>query len=255
MSRRKFWDIIILILVFIATVMFPINYMTNDMDVRIIVRIGLLVAFIIFAVLFSSFTKIAHLFQGKVNHRNGFLLAPLFLIAFCNLFYLAIVKRSSPSITWDATFILGIVLALLTAIAEELVFRFVIQKNLIIQSRLVKILIASAIFAGCHIFTVISYWNLADPSSWEWSELLMIVYTFFIGVCLGFLYEYTNNIVLPVIFHFFFNLINSVWIGNEVLTANGTLNMPYFINCLCFAAFGVAYLCLFYFVFTKRENR
>ena len=101
----------------------------------------------------------------------------------------------------------------------------------------------------CHIFTIISYWDLTNPASWNWFELTMLGYTFYIGVCLGFLYEYTNNLALPIIFHFFFNLINNVWFGVS------EWSVPYLINCLCFAAYGVAYLCLFYFVFTKRENR
>ena len=248
MDRRKFWNVIILILVFIASVAFPV-FIFPDVDVRLGVKIGFLVAFIIFAILFCYFTGIAHVFQGKWNHRNGFLLSPLFVIAFCNLFYLTVIQKGSVGVTWDLTFILGIIHALLTAVAEELVFRFVIQKNLTFQSKLVKILIASAIFAACHIFTVISNWNLSNPASWNWFDLTMIAYTFFIGICLGFLYEYTNNLVLPIIFHFFFNLINNVWVTFSSWT------VPYLINCLCFAAYGVAYLCLFYFVFTKRENR
>lgn len=249
MERRKFWDIIILILVFIASVMFPINLITDDSLIRIIVRIVLLALFIAFTIIFAALTKIAHLFQGKINNRNMFLLLPLFAIAFCNLFYLTVIQKGTIGVIWNVDFILSIVQALLTALAEELLFRFVIQKNLQIKSRLVKILIASAIFAVCHIFTIISYWNLTAPSTWNWFDVSMIGYTFFIGVCLGFLYEYTNNIVLPIIFHFFFNLINNVWF------AVSEWSVPYLINCLCFAVFGIAYICLFYFVFTKRENR
>lgn len=249
MDRRKFWDIIILILVFIACVMFPINIITQDMWIRIYVRIGLLVFFIAFTIFFAYVTKIAHLFQGKSNVRNILLLLPLYVVAFCNLFFLTVIQKGTVGVIWNLEFGLYILLALLTAFAEELLFRFVIQKNLTFQSKLVKILIASAIFTVCHIFTIISYWDLTNPSSWNWFELTMLGYTFYIGVCLGFLYEYTNNLVMPIIFHFFFNLINNVWFGVSEWT------VPYLINCLCFAAYGVAYLCLFYFVFTKRENR
>ncbi len=249
MERRKFWDIIILILVFIAAVMFPINLITSDALIRIIVRISLLIFFIAFTIVFAYVTKIAHLFQGKINIKNTLLLLPLFVIAFCNLFYLTVIQKGTIGFIWNLEFALYILLSLLTAFAEELLFRFVIQKNLQLQSRLVKILIASAIFSICHIFTIISYWDLTNPSSWNWFDLSMLGYTFFIGVCLGFLYEYTNNLLLPIAFHFTFNLINSVWFAVSDWT------VPYLINCLCFAAYGIAYICLFYFVFTKRENR
>ncbi len=255
MDRKKFWDIIILLAVFILIIIFPVNLLTPDVDIRLWIRIGLMSAFIVFAILFVRFTGVAHLFQGKINHRNSFLLLPLFLIAFCNLFYLTVIQKGTVGVTWDLTFILGVVHALLAAFAEEMVFRFVIQKNFRVQSKLIKILIVSAIFAACSIFSIISYWNITDPSSWGWTDLTMIAFTFYIGVCLGFLYEYTNNLFLPIIFNFFFNLINNVWITDNIIFSDGSFNIPYLINCLCFAAFGIAYLCLFYFVFTKRENR
>ena len=251
MERKRFWDIVILLLVFVVSVSFPIGSITNDVDIIIGVKSGILAAFIVFAILFIHFTGIAHLFQGKTRIKNMFLLSPLFLVAFCNLFFFIVFQPGSlgKGTTWNLTLFLAIILSLLTAVSEELVFRFAIQKNLRIQSKFLKIFIASSLFALCHVLTVVSGWNLAKPATWNWFDLTMIVYVFFIGICLGVLYEYTNNIVLPIAFHFIFNFIND----NLFYVESWTL--PYLFNCLGFAAFGIAYICLFYFVFTKREDR
>ena len=250
MERRKVWDIVILLLVFVASVSFPIGSITSDVDAIIGTKCGILGAFILFAILFIHFTGIAHVFQGKIKHKNAFLLAPLFLVTFCNLFFFVVFQPGSLGKTqWNLTLFLAVLLSLLTAVAEELVFRFVIQKNLIIQSKMLKILIATSLFALCHILTVISGWNLAKPATWNWFDLSMIAYTFFIGFCLGVLYEYTNNILLPIGFHFIFNFINDNLFYVETWT------LPYLFNCIGFALFGIAYICLFYFVFTKREER
>lgn len=252
MERKRFWNIVILLAVFILCVAFPISLITYDPFIIRIVRISLLSFFILFTFVYVKLTGLAHLFQGRFNFKNALLLSPLFLIAFCDLFYIVVFKQSMPgTLKWTSRdFIMDFVIYALQAFAEELVFRFVIQKNLPIQKKITKILVASAIFAVCHLITAISYWNLLDPASWNWIDLIIVVYTFFIGIVLGTIYEYTNNLILPVVFHLIFNLINDLWLASMNLW-----DILYLVNCLVFAVFGIGYICLFYFVFTKRENR
>ena len=252
MERNRFWNIAIMLLVFILCVAFPISLITVDILTIRIVRISLLAAFIIFALIYIKLTGIAHLFQGRLNLKNTLLLSPLFLIAFSDLFYITVFKQSVPgTLKWnDPYFIMDFVIHILQVFAEELVFRFVIQKNLPYQSKINKILVASGIFAACHIITAISYWDLTNPSAWQWTDLVIVIYTFFIGIILGTLYEYTNNLLLPIAFHLIFNVISGLWIASMNLW-----DVLYLVNCLVFAVFGIGYICLFYFVFTKRENR
>ena len=252
MERNKFWNTAILLLVFIVSVAFPITLISSDLLTIRVVRISLLAAFIIFALIFIHFTGLAHFYQGRWNIKNTILLSPLFLIAFSDLFYIVVFKQSVPgSLKWgDPYFVMDFVIHILQVFAEEFVFRFVIQKNLTYQKKMVKILVASAIFGICHVITAVSYWNLLDPSTWQWTDLIIVIYTFFIGFILGTLYEYTNNLLLPIAFHLIFNVINGLWIASMDLW-----DPLYLVNCLVFAAFGIGYICLFYFVFTKRENR
>lgn len=250
MERKKFWQIIILLLVFIVSVSFPVGSLISDPLIQVIVESSILAAFIVFAIIYINLTGIAHFFQGKTSIKNTILLSPLFLVAFCNMFYITVIQDNPLPFDWsNATHLMMLLSSLLTAFAEELVFRYIIQKNLRMRSKIGKIMIASAIFALCHIFTIVARWDLMHPESWNWFDISMIAYTFFVGVCLGFLYEYTNNIVLPIGFHFIFNMVNDLWFPIQ------SWNTSYLINVLCFASFGVAYICLFYFVFTKRENR
>lgn len=252
MERKKFWNTAILLFAFLTSVAFPITLISSDIMLIRIVRISLLAAFIIFALIFIHFTGLAHFYQGKWNVKNTLLLSPLFLIAFSDLFYIVVFKQSVPgTLKWsDTYFVLDFVIHVLQVFAEEFVFRFVIQKNLTYQKKMVKILVASAIFGVCHVITAVSYWNLLDPATWQWTDLIIVIYTFFIGFILGTLYEYTNNLLLPIAFHLIFNVISGLWIASMNLW-----DPLYLVNCLVFAAFGIGYICLFYFVFTKRENR
>ena len=250
MERKKFWHIVILLIVFIISVSFPVGSLIHDPNTILIVQSSIIAAFIVFAIIYINITKIAHFFQGKTNIINTILLSPLFAVAFCNLFYMNVIQNTPVYIRWeDLNVWLHLLLILLVAFAEELLFRYIIQKNLKMRSKFGKIMIASSIFAVCHIFTIVARWDLTNPSSWNWFDLSMIVYTFYVGVVLGFLYEYTNNILWPIIFHFIFNFIN------DLLFYVNDWSVPYLINVLCFAVFGVAYMCLFYFVLTKREHR
>ena len=85
MERNRFWNIAIMLLVFILCVAFPISLITVDILTIRIVRISLLAAFIIFALIYIKLTGIAHLFQGRLNLKNTLLLSPLFLIAFSSI--------------------------------------------------------------------------------------------------------------------------------------------------------------------------
>ena len=252
MERNKFWNTAILLFAFLASVAFPITLISSDIMLIRIVRISLLAAFIIFALIFIHFTGLAHFYQGRWNVKNTFLLSPLFLIAFSDLFYIVVFKQSVPgTLKWsDPYFVMDFVIHILQVFAEEFVFRFVIQKNLTYQKKMVKILVASAIFGICHVITAVSYWNLLVPSTWQWTDLIIVIYTFFLGFILGTLYEYTNNLILPIALHLIYNVINGLWIASMNLW-----DPLYLANCLVFAAFGIGYICLFYFVFTKRENR
>lgn len=84
-------------------------------------------------------------------------------------------------------FIVGLlVIAVVPAIAEELVFRGVIQRNLVqwFNSRHVGVWLAAAIFSTIHF------------------QFFGFVPRFVLGLVLGYLYEWSGNIMVPMAAHF-----------------------------------------------------
>jgi membrane protease YdiL (CAAX protease family) len=79
-----------------------------------------------------------------------------------------------------------VVIALVPAIAEELVFRGVIQRNLVrwFNSRHIGVWLAAAIFSAIHM------------------QFLGFVPRMFLGLVLGYLYEWSGNILVPMAAHF-----------------------------------------------------
>lgn len=74
------------------------------------------------------------------------------------------------------------------AVAEETLFRGVIQKNLSLRYGVLKgLIITSFLFALIHV----------NPSS--------IVSIFLLGLMLGYLYLKTGNLIYPIMLHFFYN--------------------------------------------------
>jgi membrane protease YdiL (CAAX protease family) len=79
-----------------------------------------------------------------------------------------------------------LVIAVVPAISEELFFRGVIQRNLIdwFKSRHVGVFLAAAIFSAIHM------------------QFLGFVPRFVLGLILGYLYEWSGNILVPMAAHF-----------------------------------------------------
>jgi membrane protease YdiL (CAAX protease family) len=97
-------------------------------------------------------------------------------------------------------FVIGVV----PSIAEETLFRGVIQKNLSLRYGILKALIVtSLLFALVHI-------NLSS-----------IVSIFLLGLMLGYLYLKTQNLMYPIILHFFYNLSADLLTRSNVIEIKG----------------------------------
>ncbi|SHJ34606.1 hypothetical protein SAMN02745146_2862 [Hymenobacter daecheongensis DSM 21074] len=84
-------------------------------------------------------------------------------------------------------FLIGLlVIAIVPAISEELVFRGVIQRNLVqwFGSRHAGVWLAAAIFSAIHF------------------QFFGFVPRFVLGLILGYLYEWSGNILVPIVAHF-----------------------------------------------------
>ena len=255
MKHNKLLNIGIALLIYLVIISFPTYLFTNDLYILYSLELGLRAAFLVFIILFSIFTKIFKTYTGKTRFSNLFLLLPLFFVAFFNLFYLTIVARSSISNPFEVLFsdgnntleILKFSLIVVTVIEEELLFRFIIQRNLEVGHKLYRILITAAIFTVCHFFTMLYDWQGKIVPM----ELLGLIFLFGIGIILGFLYEYTNNIVVPITFSLIYTICNEMIYRISYVDAKA----DYYITLGCFVAGAAAYLLIFYFLMLKREYR
>lgn len=85
---------------------------------------------------------------------------------------------------------------------EELLYRNVVQKSLYSDfSRPAAIVIASAIFAGVHLFA------FSPANGTPLGTLNTLVVVFILALVLGTVYERTENIIVPAIIHGTFNAI------------------------------------------------
>ena len=97
------------------------------------------------------------------------------------------------------------IVALLPAVGEELLFRGIIQKQLVarIKNHHVAIIIASIIFSGVHL------------------QIQGFLPKFFIGLILGYAYYWTKSIWYPMILHFINNGMQTLilyFVGDQMET-------------------------------------
>ncbi len=258
-KKMKLLYIIIALVAYVVTITFPVYAFTNDMLVIRIVELSLRAAFLIFIILFSYFTRLAKSYTGATRYSNLFLLLPIFFVAFTNIFYLGVIqgKTSVYNPFTDVLNTLKFSSLVVTAIEMEILFRFIIQRNLTLSHKIVRILVAAAIYAITSIVIVFysdMYFN-SDTGRIVFMnpiDLLEVVFQFGIGIILGFLYEYTNNLAVPISFNIIYTLSNQILFKVRL---SDNPHWSYYLTISLIAAFAISYLCIFYFLMLKKENR
>ena len=255
-NNRIPWSIVIVLIIYLAIISFPTYLFTNDAYVLYGVELGIRIAYLIFIVIFSIFTKLFKTYTGKTRFSNLFLLLPLFFVAFFNIFYLAVVTKSSIPNPLDSVFnsdgnntleILKFASLIVMVVEEELLFRFIIQRNITLGHKVVRILITSAFYALAYFFSMLyDGRGVVLPI-----DLIYIIFIYGIGVILGFLYEYTNNILMPITFSLIYTICNEMLYKISLSSAS----YKYYLTAVFFALGATLYLLIFYFFMLKRENR
>ena len=255
MEKKKFLYLGIILGVYLLLIAFPTYLFTNDLYVLYGVELGLRISFLVFIIVFSIFSRIAKRYTGKTRFANLFMLLPVFFVAFFNLFYLAVVTKSAVNSPFgffgsngnNTLELLKFFCVIVTVVEEELLFRFIIQRNIPLGHKIVRILVTAAIFTLAHFFTMLyDARGMLNPI-----YLLELIFTFGVGVILGFLYEYTNNIFVPITFSFFYMVCNEMIYKIDLVGAS----YKFYVTATCFFVGAAAYLAIFYFFMLKRENR
>ena len=244
MRPLKIWDMFLTTLIFIFLVSFPFERLAGkNIDLYYCLKIGFSLFYVIYLFYLLRKAGMLDLTYKNSSWKNIFLLLPTIIITFTNLFF-ALINRNHfiNSFTWRFIYIAS--LTLLTAISEEIIFRFLIQFFINIRKRLLKIIACAGIFALFHIFNFITTLN---PF-----ELLRIVYAFGLGIVLGFIFEYGHNLYVCIGFHFLFNFLNND-IFTSIFDVSDTL--LWIVNGVVFAAICGLYLLFIYLFYFKKKER
>ena len=232
--KNKIPYLIIISSLFLFFISFSFNLFINDLFIiNLLTLISKIIFILILLIFFNKFLNIKIL-NFK---RSDLLFIPFILICFCNFYYLIEIKNSFEIIK-DNLFIIFLFNVVLTSVSEELLFRGIIQSNLSIQNKFIKILVSSLIFGLFHLVNFFSSFNPMD--------LVVVVYSFCLGFLLGFIFEYSeNNILYVIFFHFLFNFINQFLYGYIKIESNNLL--IFYLNAFIVSVIGGIYLLILYF--------
>ena len=234
--KRILYAIIILILVYLLLVSIPFSLFIHNELVVSILQISMKILYIPFFFIYvkkegiSSIDKpLFKLFDLKY--------LPFLLITFSN--YLVVVFANTPKNTDISLLyiILDIITCLLISFNEELIFRVVINKEMIkTLSRFKTILFSSLIFGLIHLVNISSLASIPYV-------LLQVLYSFGLGLLLSLIYTKTYNFIYIFIIHFLFDYLNGYLIPEIYLL---DYNYIFFIVNASIAILLIAYGILIY---------
>lgn len=199
--KQRFYSIafVICLVLFVNSIPFSL-FIDSDL-INFIINVIIKISSIFYIIYYINKEGLNNL---KLNKKPKVLLMiPLFIICFSN-FFVAIFQKLNVNSDIDYLFILSqLLIAILTGIIEELLFRgLVFQEFLINTNKTKAIIYSSLIFGGIHLLNISSFASIPQV-------LVQVVYSSFLGFLLAISYLKTENIIVPIIFHTTFNFINN----------------------------------------------
>lgn len=245
MNRKSILDSMLLTFLLILVIAFPVDYFITDTLSYYLVQIGLRLLLLIYY--YFSIRRSGRRVYGDENWKEIAILSPVFLICVSNIILCAIYPTSVSFNGINKIFALEIVLDLLTAIVEEILFRLIFHNALRISNRLVRIIASAGIFAAFHALHFFAYF---DPTIF-----IQVGYTFGLGIVLGFLMEYGNSVFMCMGLHFLYNAVNGTLFSYIFMMSNPQqLPVYYYVN-IGVAAVVAIYLLIIFLVRYRKVNR
>jgi membrane protease YdiL (CAAX protease family) len=239
MSKQNKYDIFIILFAFIAIISFPWTLFIKN-NVILIKTLQFSVYFIFFVALqyFIKFKSNLKFSIGKIVWRPFLLLLPALVVCFSNYFLGLFVPLN---FVYDHLIWFDFLITITVVLNEETIFRGLIQKYIPIKRRLFRIVAASGVFSLFHIFNFFASMNPFD--------LIIIVYTFGLGLLLGIFYEFTNSLIPPMICHLLFNIFNNDLF--VLFLKNIKISTFVLVNCAV-ALIAIIYICLIYIFYLRK---
>lgn len=204
MKKNNLIDFLIILLVTIGIACLPFNLFIKENWLVLLLQIVMQILVNLFIIWFAKKKTKLSLQNGEIRWKNFLILLPVFLVCFTNYLYLLTTNNFGEFRT-DWTIIFEIILAFTIVVNEELVFRLLFISNLEKPKIISKMFISAGVFAACHLTTFFSTFNPAD--------LIQVLYTFWLGLLLAFMFMFTKSIYPCIALHFLFNVFNQIFIS------------------------------------------
>jgi len=251
--RIRISDIVLTTLLFVFVVSLPLDYFATKFGLDNVSILAISVCLKALLAIYTGFIikRSGLRIFGIARFKELCLFIPFLLACVSNLSIVFFQGQYTVATSINGLgFFLNVLSALLTAFIEETIFRLFILNSLSIRNRLVRIIASAGIFAGFHLINLISP-NITN-GSFVVSVLIQVVYTFGLGILLGFIYEYGQSFTCCVVFHFLFNFINTiVYALFTPLSAQVENNVLY--CCIGVGAVLIIYCTLLYFFVLRKK--
>lgn len=237
--KSRFYTALMYLCVYLIIVSLPYHYFLNENYQYLLITIGKIVLSVVILILFK---KDGFTFE-KFDLKRVVFFIPLLLLCCSNFGILLFDKSILIEDPNYLTLVNSACFCLVTALAEELIFRGMAVD--IIKSKFNKpltLLISAAVFGAVHLIAGI----FSNPLG----ALIQAGYTFFLGLIVGFAYLYGGSIYLAVFIHFMFNFLNDSLF--EVM-CNADYNATYFLVNIGVGAVVAIYAGLAMFLFEKKK--
>ena len=204
--KREFYSVILLILIYLLFVSIPFSMFINNETVVYILNISMRVLFIPFFFIYVKKENLLSLNKPEFKLVD-FKYIPFLLLTVSNLIVSLISKFDMYEIS-STEIIKNLILSVFIAFNEELVFRVVVCKELIVtQSRFKTMLYSSIVFGLIHLLNINSLGSIPYV-------LLQVVYSFGLGLLLSLIYIQSYNFVYIFMLHFLFDFLNGFLISD-----------------------------------------
>ena len=199
--KRVFYSVILLILIYLLFVSIPFHMFIKDELVLFILNISMRLLFIPFFFIYVKKEGLASLNTPSFKFVD-FKYLPFLFLTFSNFIVVFLSNWVMFEGVSTLTIIKDLVLSILIAFNEELVFRVVLIKEMSVGlSRIKTILLSSLVFGLTHLLNISSLGSIPYV-------LLQVLYSFGVGLILSLIYTKTYNFVYVFIIHFLFDFLN-----------------------------------------------
>lgn len=200
-SAKKKYTLIYLICFVLLFHSFPLEILIDNFIIQSILRIIIELA-LIFYVLYYNKKEFFIPFKFKKISKRDIIYLPLLLLCFSNLFVIYYQRATLNENINCINLIITIIKTFTIIFVEELLFRMIVLEELYkSKNKFQTIFLSSLIFSLVHAVKI-------SPSNII-IVLVQIGYTFILGIILGFILIDSDNLIIPIIFHFLFNFINN----------------------------------------------